>query len=218
MEKVERVQVHALKWPAHFNLSFVQVCDFQWDFSTGKPDPKLSRLDGFSHSAMENKQTKSQMPETVRIGHAEKGVMGFLGCSGAIRIKYDTEVKIQWKIIKHKKLLLSFSCPLGIALLTLPQWATPSLGKDATVSFPKQNYWTSPKTLQRAEWIWSWCADVQVAAIPQSKEWEHSSPSCDSALVQRKPLSVAVHILFCTQTYRNIYKIYLLLYSALLPT
>lgn len=56
----------------------------------------------------------------MRIGHAEKGVMGFLGCSGAIRIKYETEVKIQWKIIKHKKLLLSFSYPLGVTLLALP--------------------------------------------------------------------------------------------------
>lgn len=82
----------------------------------------MSGLDGFSHTATEKKkQPKSYgSPETVRIGHAEKGVMGFLGCSGAIRIKYETEVKIQWKIIKHKKLLLSFSYPLGVTLLALP--------------------------------------------------------------------------------------------------
>lgn len=162
------------------------------------------------HTQPWKKKTSKSYGMPVKIGHTEKGVLGFLGCSGAIRMKYETEVKIQWKIIKCKKLLLSFSYPLGITLLALTHWAIPSLGKVATEYFLKQNCWTSSKTLQRAEWVWSWCADIQVAAIPQRKEWEHSSHSCDPALVQRKPLSVAVHILFCTQTYRNIYKIYLM--------
>lgn len=109
MVKVERFQVHALKWLTRFNLSFKQVCDFPVT-AMGKAVPELSGLDGASHSAMENKNNYG-MPETARVGHTEKDLMGSLGCSGSIRIKYKSEVKIQWKKIR-RKLLLSFCLAL----------------------------------------------------------------------------------------------------------
>lgn len=142
MVKVERFQVHALKWLTHFNLSFKQVCDFPVT-ATGKAVPELSGLDGASHSAMENKNNYG-MPETARVGHTEKDLMGSLGCSGSIRIKYKSEVKIQWKKIR-RKLLLSFCLALWQLTLVLPHWAIQSLGKGATASLPLAKLLTQPQ-------------------------------------------------------------------------
>lgn len=158
------------------------------------------------------------MPETVRLGHAEKSLMGSLGCSGSIRIKYKSEVKIQWKKIR-RKLLLSFCLALWQLTLVLPHWAIQSLGKGATASLPLAKLLTQPQKKHREQSRSSpGTQTCRVAAIPCRKEWEHNSPSHGPALAQRKPLWVAVHIFFCMQTYRNIYKIYLALSSTLLPT
>lgn len=83
------------------------------------------------------------MPETARVGHAEKGLMGSLACSGSIRIKYKSEVKIQWKKIR-RKLLLSFCLALWQLTLVLPHWAIQSLGEGATASLLLAKLLTQP--------------------------------------------------------------------------
>lgn len=182
----------------------------------GKAVPELSGLDGASHSAMENKNNYG-MPETARVGHTEKDLMGSLGCSGSIRIKYKSEVKIQWK--KNKKApALFLSCPLVIHTCSATLGHPVLRERCHCLSPPSKTIDPAPKKHREQSRSSPGTQMCRVAAIPCRKEWEHISPSHGPALAQRKPLWVAVHIFFCMQTYRNIYKIYLALSSTLLPT
>lgn len=72
--------------------------------------------------------------------------------SGAVRIKNQSGLKIQWKSKKKKKTkpapALFLSCPLSVMALAtnvLPHWAIRSLGKYAAASFPPAKPLTQPQ-------------------------------------------------------------------------
>lgn len=67
---MERFQVNALKRTAHFNFSFMQVCDFEVP-AAGKAVHDFNRLDGVSNGC----KNPHVIPKAVRTGCPEKGFM-----------------------------------------------------------------------------------------------------------------------------------------------
>lgn len=146
------------------------------------------------------------------------------GFNGVFGLQWVHEDKVQkWSenpVEKNKKKApaLFLSCPLATHTCSATLGHPVLRGRCYCLSPPSKTIDPAPKKCREQSRSSPGTQTCRVAAIPCRKEWEHISPSHGPALAQRKPLWVAVHIFFCMQTYRNIYKIYLALSSTLLPT